>query len=273
MTSARPELRQRLLGEYASAPAGHNHDRLFHRLLAGHLVAVLGLGTVLWTADVPAAVSLAAGRVRSVTVRLGPEFSQPAPRPAEPPRRPEEIRPDTRLAQPRATDPPPDLSQAAPHSPETAGDDPPRRVYGVRRVFARGLGADGGGDGSLVVKRGNTLDGVADTLTATDRDLRAAGSGAASLSTVDQAPDPIHQVRPRYSPALLEHRVSGTVAARLLVQADGSVGTVEIVRDIGFDSAAVAAEALRQFRFRPAVRQGEPVAVYITFNIRFEFQE
>lgn len=272
MTASRPELRQRLLGEYASAPAGHNHDRLFHRLLAGHLIAVLGLGTVLWTADVPAAISLASGRVRSVTVRLGPEFSQPAPRRPEPPRPPEEIRADTKLAQPYATEPPPDVSEVDPHRPG-ADNDPPRRVYGVRRVFARGLGADGGGDGSLVIKRGNTLDGVADTLTATDSDLRAAGSGAAPLSTVDQAPDPVHQVRPRYSPALLEHRVSGTVTARLLVRADGSVGTVEIVRDIGFDSGVVAAEALRQFRFRPALRQGEPVAVYITFNIRFEFQE
>ena len=266
MSSSRPELRQRLLGEYASAPAGHSHDRLFHRLLAGHLVAVLGLGTVLWTADVPAAITLAAGRGRSVTVRLGPEFAQPAPRP------PEEIRPDTKLAQPRATERMNDEARVAPPPSETPVTDPPRRVYGVRKIFARGLGADGG-DGSLVVKRGNTLDGIADTLTATEADLRSTPEGATSLSTVDRAPDAIHQVKPRYSAALLEHRQSGTVSARLLVQADGSVGRVEILRDIGFDSGEVAAEALRQFRFRPAVRSGQPVAVYITFHIRFEFQE
>lgn len=272
MNTPREKLRQRLLDEYACAPAESGPDRLFHRLLAGHLAAALCLGTLLWTADVPAAITQAVGKSRSVTVRLGPEFLTPVPARSEPAREPEEIRPETKLAQPRATERVSDEERVAPQPSETPVTDPPRRVYGVRKVFARGLGAEGG-DGSLVVKRGNTLDGIADTLTAVESDLRPTPEGTTSLSTVDRAPDPIHQVKPRYSAALLEHRQSGTVSARLLVQADGSVGRVEILRDIGFDSGEVAAEALRQFRFRPAVRHGQPVAVYITFHIRFEFQE
>lgn len=273
MTIPRCDLRRRLLQEYATAPPQIGHDRLFRRLLVGHLAAAAVLGTFLWTADVPAAARVVAVTARSVTVRLGPEFLasvQPRPRPAEP----EEIRPETRLAQTETTDQRFDPVPPEPSPAEVpTASAPARRVYGVRRVFARGLGAGSDGDGALVVKRGNSLDGVADTLTATEADLRASAASVAPLSTVEQAPVPIHQVRPRYSAALIEHRVSGVVRARLLVRSDGSVGRVEIVEDVGYDSRELATEALRQFRFRPAMRDGRPVAVIITFQIRFEFQE
>ena len=52
-----------------------------------------------------------------------------------------------------------------------------------------------------------------------------------------------------------------------------SAGQVVIVEDIGLDSGEVAAVALRQFRFRPALRGGQAVPVWIVYKIRFEFQE
>ncbi len=84
---------------------------------------------------------------------------------------------------------------------------------------------------------------------------------------------PEHRVKPRYSEALIAARAGGTVSARVLVDRDGRVAAVRITEDIGHDSAAVAEEALRQFRFRPALRHGQPVAVWIIHRIRFEFQE
>ena len=43
----------------------------------------------------------------------------------------------------------------------------------------------------IVVKRGNTLDGVADTLTATEADL---ARPLVALSTVEEPPAPVHRV-------------------------------------------------------------------------------
>ena len=122
----------------------------------------------------------------------------------------------------------------------------------------------------LVTQRGNTLGGVRDTLTATAADLQ--GELAAS-SSVDQAPEPLHRAKPAYSPAMRKARAQGTVTAYLLVDVDGAVRDVRVTDDIGWDSREVATAALRQFRFRPAQRDGQPVAVWIRHHIRFEFQD
>ncbi len=264
------ELRRQLLREYAESRSSKNRetDRVFHRLFAGSLAVAIGLGGLLLTVPVTPAARLTLLDPTPVAFKVAAELSDSAaPSPPPPPRQVAPVEPapvitsDTQLAQ-------------EVDSPATEGDPaaqtPARRVYGVRKVFARGLGAGSGGDGSLVVKRGNTLDGRADTLTATAADLNGP---VAPLSTVEVPPTPVRQVKPRYSQALIDHRVSGVVSARLLVDADGQVREVEITEDIGFDSREIATNAFRQFRFRPALRGDRPVAVWILFKIRFEFQE
>ncbi len=153
---------------------------------------------------------------------------------------------------------------------EPAATAPARRIYGVRKIYAQGLGSSSEASGGLVTKRGNTLNGRRDTLTATEADLQGE---LAALSSVDQAPQPVHRVKPEYSEAMLSAQVRGEVTAYLLVDVDGSVQDVKITEDIGHDSRQVAARALRQFRFKPASRQGQPVAVWILHRIRFEFQQ
>jgi len=264
------ELRRRLLQEYAEpAPTGtQNGDRLFHRLLASHVVAILGLGVLLLTIPVAPAARGLLSDARPTPFKVATDLLTP-PRPADPPPKeePSILTPETKLNQaveiaaPEPSAPPEQAPKSGP---------PARRVYGVRKVFARGLGTGSGGGEGLVVKRGNTLDGRADTLTATEADLRAP---ATPFSQVEQAPVPVRQVKPSYSSLLLQNRVSGAVKARLLIDTDGTVRSVEILEDIGYDSREIAASALREFRFRPATRGGEPVAVWILYQIRFEYQE
>ncbi len=257
------ERTRRLLTAYeVPAPADHR-ARLLGRLLGGCLAGTAALGLLLLTVEItPAEIAAAVQAHRIAYVPTSP------PTPAEPPptltrkAEPGKVEPDAMLAQ--AVDQPADVQPA----PVAA---PPRRVYGVRQVLARGLG-DGGRAPrmGIVVKRGNTLDGVADTLTATAADL---AGPLVPLSTVEQAPEPVHRVLPEYSPALIAARASGTVTARLLIDVDGRVAAVEVLEDIGHDSRDLAVAAFRQFRFRPALRGGEPVAVWIVHRIRFEFQE
>jgi len=256
-------------------------DHLTDGLTTGIMVLALVLGGFLMLVEVPAPPLAGSSGSHRVRIRFDSVSAPKAPVP-EPVVAPEveareipRLEPRTILAAPedRTTTPPAEAAKTPQTTQETTPDDPapaPRRVYGVRKVYAKGIGAGGQGGGGLVTKRGNTLNGVPDSLTATVADLRGE---LAPLSTVDKAPQPAHRVKPVYSPAMRKARVSGVVSAYLLVDVDGSVKDVKITADIGWDSGEVAIAALRRFRFGPAIRNGQPVAVWILHRIRFEFQE
>jgi protein TonB len=266
------------LGLYLEPAADHDRGRTLANLMGLCLLVSTGLGLLMLTVEAPPVL------VRTVDQSVRVTFHAPTtPEPPSPPRpepvvaeaapEPVDLTEPVVLAQavdlPAIAPDPTDAPAATAAEPEPA--PPVRRVYGVRKVLARGLGSGASNAGAgLVVKRGNTLDGVADELEATPDDLRGQ---LAALSTVDRAPVPEHRVKPRYSEALLAARATGTVTARVLVDREGAVAAVVVTEDIGHDSADVAAEALRQFRFRPALRHGEPVAVWIIHRIRVEFQE
>ena len=246
-------------------------------LTVGVLVATLAAGLWLGLVPVPAATVMRGSAADTGTVRLvtlpAPPEPEPKPQPAPDPI-PEpapRLTPDTVLAAPvdvpvAALDTQPAGEPEAEPAAEPAAV---RRVYGVRRVYAQGLGAGADASG-LVTKQGNTLAGPPDTLTATAVDLQGR---LAPLSTVDRAPEPVSRPQPVYSDAMREARAEGTVEAWLLIGPDGRVRDVNITADIGADSRDVTDAALRRFRFRPAERDGAPVAVWILHRVRFSFQE
>ena len=86
-------------------------------------------------------------------------------------------------------------------------------------------------------------------------------------------PQPLRRIKPVYSKEMRKAKAHGLVTAYLLVDTDGSVKDVKITQDIGFDSRQVATTALRGFVFKPAMKDGNPVAVWILHRIRFEIQE
>ncbi len=68
-------------------------------------------------------------------------------------------------------------------------------------------------------------------------------------------------------------RPEGRVRVRLLVRADGSVGSVEVVVSSGIpelDRAAV--EALSRWRFEPARQDGVPVDAYYLLWVTFRVE-
>jgi len=264
---------RKLAALYTTPAPQHDRGRVLAQVMVLSVMVSTGVGLLLLTVDTSTVLAQVQQEARRITFHapaLPVAQPEPLPEPEPPAPEPEpvELAPETVLAQTI------DLPEPEPESvPATPDPEPtPRRVYGVRKVLARGLGDAGSGGmrTGLVVKRGNVLDGVADSLTATKDDLKGQ---LAALSTVERAPEPVHRVKPIYSEALVEARASGTVSARVLVDVDGRVAAVEVTEEFGYDSAVVAEAALRQFRFRPALRRGEPVAVWIIHRIRFEFQE
>ena len=278
MNGATVTLRRGSLARYGEVECRPGGEERLGRYAALWLAICLAGGLALSTRDVPHTGTQSDTAAQRVTIAMN-EVTLPRPVATpepEPVAAAPVLEPETVLAQPidrpsAAVPVTPDRPPvpAATDDPEPAPAAPARRVYGVRRVYARGLGG-GSGAGGLVVKTGNTLDGLPDTLTATAADLQGR---LAPLSSVESAPEPVHRERPAYSAALTAARAEGVVAAYLLIDVDGRVRDVKIVEDIGFDSAVVAEAAFRKFTFRPARRDGEPVAVWILHRIRFEFQD
>lgn len=276
-----PDGLQRLLASYAAGPRARRDrcDRRFGRALASSLALCLALGFAASGVEAPPF----AGSLREAGRRAVFVLNEPAPRPVPlvqppaPPTLPEPAVADlTRDVQPAPTAPAavPAAEQAPPaEAPAT----PPRKVYGLRRVYARGLGGDAAGDGAILTKRGNTLDREPDSLTAMPFDLAGTPLGSAggvgAATGVTRAPELTHRVTPAYTPEMIAARAEGIVKARLLVDAGGRVTEVEVIEDIGHGSREAAAEAFRSLRFRPALRGEDPVAAWILMTCRFVLQD
>jgi TonB family protein len=95
------------------------------------------------------------------------------------------------------------------------------------------------------------------------------GQPAAELS----GPVPLQKVDPKYPPTLISERVSGEVILYAVIRRDGSVDSVQLVRGIDEQLDANAMSALRQWKFRPAAKQGSPVELEAIVHIPFRLPE
>ncbi len=264
------------LYRYTQAGPSPEKEKTLIVFLTLSLSLVLLFGVLMRMVDIPVPMIRSVAERQPVTIHLQPaatvtKLESPKDEVVAIPEIPV-LEPETLLNAPveRAA-PPTEKPAAAPSeslSPDTPS--PARRVYGVRKVYARGFGKASSAASGLVTKKGNTVDGVADDLEATEADLLGE---LAALSSVEKAPQPLRRVKPVYSEAMLQAKVKGVVTAYLLVDRDGLVKDVKITQDIGFDSRQVAINALSRFKFEPALKNGQPVAVWILHRIRFEYQE
>jgi periplasmic protein TonB len=75
---------------------------------------------------------------------------------------------------------------------------------------------------------------------------------------------------PTYPEALACAGVGGTVQLRVNVGTDGRIGQVEVQQSSGnADLDAVAAKAVRAWKFRPAMQAGTPIAKWIAVPMTF----
>ncbi len=76
---------------------------------------------------------------------------------------------------------------------------------------------------------------------------------------------------PKYPDPARRASIQGTVILMIVIRADGTVGEVEVVRSpdqrFGFDLAAI--EAVKRWRYQPALMHGRPVAVYAQVMVEF----
>jgi periplasmic protein TonB len=87
-----------------------------------------------------------------------------------------------------------------------------------------------------------------------------------------KAPHKIVDVPPAYPPVAQRARVEGIVILEAVIDAQGRVASVRVLRSIALlDQAAV--DAVRQWRFTPAILNAEPVPVVMTVTVNFTLRD
>jgi TonB family protein len=77
------------------------------------------------------------------------------------------------------------------------------------------------------------------------------------------------KVDPKYPLQLMRENVSGTVILYAIIHADGTVGGVRVLRGVDDRIDQFASQAVAQWQFQPATKNGSPVDVEATFQIPF----
>lgn len=87
-----------------------------------------------------------------------------------------------------------------------------------------------------------------------------------------QPPRLLREVRADYTDAARRSGVTGDVVLEIVVRHDGSVGDVRVLRRLGTGLDERAVQAVRQWRFAPATRQGAPVDVVVEVAVEFRLR-
>ncbi|HEX4543055.1 MAG TPA: energy transducer TonB, partial [Candidatus Acidoferrum sp.] len=104
-------------------------------------------------------------------------------------------------------------------------------------------------------------------------ELRANSDAPRVTSPELSGPAPLRKVDPKYPPTLINEHVEGEVVLYAVIRRDGSVDSIQLVRGIDEQLDANAMNAFSQWKFRPAMLQGEPVELEAIVHIPFHAPE
>lgn len=83
-------------------------------------------------------------------------------------------------------------------------------------------------------------------------------------------PRAVYRVEPHYPGEARVARVAGVVILETVIDENGTVGDVRVLKPLPYGLDRAAMEAVKQWRFEPATLEGKPVPVL--FNITFSFR-
>ncbi len=95
------------------------------------------------------------------------------------------------------------------------------------------------------------------------------GGGVFDVGGGVSPPTVIYRRDPIYSEDARKAQYEGTVVLEAIVRKDGSVEILRVIRGLGLGLDENAMEALSEWRFSPATRQGVPVDVAVNIEINF----
>ena len=84
------------------------------------------------------------------------------------------------------------------------------------------------------------------------------------------APQVLFQPEPEFSEEARKAKAAGNVLVYLQVDENGRPQHVRVLRGIGMGLDEKAVAAVRQYRFKPAMKNGRPVAVEMNVDVTFQ---
>jgi TonB family protein len=197
---------------------------------------------------------------------VAPERVLASRRAAEEPRRPVPLPPPTPAAIEKAPEPLPSRVLVAPVV-ATSGSDKDRDgavERGTNTGESQGAGAGGGAGTGQGTGSGQGLgSGIG------DGSGGGTGGGPYRPGSGIEPPRLLREVKAEYTDEARRRGITGDVVLEIVVKRDGSVGDVTVLqgRGAGLEQRAIA--AVRQWRFSPAQRRGEPVDVIVEVAVEF----
>ncbi len=95
------------------------------------------------------------------------------------------------------------------------------------------------------------------------------GGGVYKVGGGISAPQAVSTPDPEYTEEARNAKTQGTCVLWLIVDDHGNPRDIRVVRGLGFGLDAKAIEAVKQWRFQPAVKDGHPVNVQISVEVGF----
>ena len=95
------------------------------------------------------------------------------------------------------------------------------------------------------------------------------GGGVFKVGGGISAPQAISTPDPEYTEEARRAKTQGTCILWLIVDAEGHPRDIRVVRGLGFGLDTKAIEAVKQWRFEPALKDGKPVNVQISVEVGF----
>ena len=95
------------------------------------------------------------------------------------------------------------------------------------------------------------------------------GTGGIQQATGSLKPNVFYKVKAKYTEAARTNRVQGTVVIQAVFAADGHITAIKVLRGLPDGLNEEAIKALQQFKFTPAMRNGQSVSVRMALEFSF----
>jgi TonB family protein len=171
------------------------------------------------------------------------------------------------LATPETITPESAPTLTVPVQPMNAGELP--QFGAVEGVPGPPTSSRGPGDSGVGARPGSDRAGLGN-----GTDGPGVGDGSGGTGAGVSPPTLIYRALPQYTPEAMRAKLQGVAYLTGVVGVDGTLHDIRIVRSLdaafGLDQEAI--KCVRQWRFKPASRQGKPVAVFVNLEVAFNLR-
>ncbi|WP_141276527.1 energy transducer TonB [Myxococcus sp. CA005] len=164
------------------------------------------------------------------------------------------------LPPPPVDAPPPPNDTPPPPEPQAK---PPPLVVGMTMSSTTSAG-------SFAAPVGNTAYGRTGPTAKAPQEVKAYSAPKyAPIYQVDSEPTVASEVKIPYPEEARRAGVEGTVTLSITIDHEGKVVAVKILKGPGYGLNEAARDAIRRFRFKPAIKGGEPVSTEMKYSYTF----